>query len=32
MWALDVTDYDLDESEKSSAVDHYTPLPDPEDD
>jgi len=28
MWALDVTDYDLDESEKSSTVDHYTPLPD----
>jgi hypothetical protein len=27
MWALDVTDYDLDESEKSSTVDHYTPLP-----
>ena len=32
MWALDVTDYDLDESEKSSTVDHYTPLPDPDDD
>ena len=32
MWALDVTDYDLDDSEKSSTVDHYTPLPDPEDD
>ena len=32
MWALDVTDYDLDESEKASTVDHYTPLPDPEDD
>jgi len=32
MWALDVTDYDLDESEKSSTVDHYTPLPQPEDD
>ena len=32
MWALDVTDYDLDESEESSTVDHYTPLPDPEDD
>ena len=31
MWALDVTDYDLVESEKSSTVDHYTPLPDPED-
>jgi len=28
MWALDVTNYDLDESEKSSTVDHYTPLPD----
>jgi len=27
MWALDVTNYDLDESEKSSTVDHYTPLP-----
>ena len=32
MWALDVTDYDLDESEESSTVDHYTPLPDPDDD
>ena len=32
MWALDVTDYDLDESEESSTVNHYTPLPDPEDD
>jgi hypothetical protein len=32
MWALDVTDYDLDESEKSSTVDHYTPLPDPDED
>ena len=32
MWALDVTDYDLDESEESSSVDHYTPLPDPDDD
>jgi|TARA_B110000211_G_C13972700_1_gene505689 hypothetical protein len=30
MWALDVTDYDLDESEESSTVNHYTPLPDPE--
>jgi len=28
MWALDVTNYDLDESEESSTVDHYTPLPD----
>jgi len=28
MWALDVTNYDLDESEKASTVDHYTPLPD----
>jgi hypothetical protein len=28
MWALDVTNYDLDDSEKSSTVDHYTPLPD----
>jgi len=27
MWALDVTNYDLDESEESSTVDHYTPLP-----
>jgi hypothetical protein len=32
MWALDVTDYDLDESEEASTVDHYTPLPDPDDD
>ena len=32
MWALDVTNYDLDESEKSSTVNHYTPLPDPDDD
>jgi len=32
MWALDVTKYDLDESEKSSTVDHYTPLPDPDED
>ena len=31
-WALDVTDYDLDDSEKASTVDHYTPLPDPEED
>tara|TARA_R100001510_G_scaffold56791_1_gene63062 strand:- start:660 stop:890 length:231 start_codon:yes stop_codon:yes gene_type:complete len=27
MWALDVTEYDLDDSEKSSTVDNYTPLP-----
>ena len=27
-WALDVTDYDLDDSEKASTVNHYTPLPD----
>ena len=27
-WALDVTDYDLDDSEKASTVDHYIPLPD----
>ena len=32
MWALDVTVYDLDDSEKASTVDHYTPLPDPEED
>ena len=31
-WALDVTDYDLDDSEKASTVDHYTPLPDPAED
>ena len=31
-WALDVTDYDLDDSEKASTVDHYTPMPDPEED
>ena len=31
MWALNVTDYDLDDSEKASTVDHYTPLPNPED-
>jgi hypothetical protein len=30
MWALDVTNYDLDESEEASTVDHYTPLPDPD--
>jgi len=28
MWALDVTNYDLDEPEEASTVDHYTPLPD----
>ena len=32
MWALDVTNYDLDESEEASTVDHYTPLPDPDED
>ena len=26
-WALDVTDYDLDDSEKASTVDSYTPVP-----
>jgi len=26
MWALDVSEYDLDESEKSATVDTYTPL------
>ena len=31
-WALDVTDYDLDDSEKASTVDYYTPLPNPEED
>lgn len=31
-WALDVTDYDLDESEQASTVDSYTPLPVPEED
>tara|TARA_Y100000114_G_scaffold135925_1_gene137084 strand:- start:42 stop:278 length:237 start_codon:yes stop_codon:yes gene_type:complete len=31
-WALDVTNYDLDESEKASTVDHYTPLPEPDED
>ena len=31
-WALDVTDYDLDDSEKSSTVNHYTPLPNPNED
>ena len=28
-WALDVTDYDLDDSEKASTVDYYTPEPNP---
>ena len=31
-WALDVTDYDLDDSEKASTVNSYTPLPSPEGD
>ena len=31
-WALDGTNYDLDESEQASTVDHYTPLPDPDGD
>ena len=26
MWALDVSEYDLDESEESSTVDTYSPL------
>jgi len=26
MWALDVSDYDLDESEESATVDAYSPL------
>ena len=26
MWALDVSEYDLDESEESATVDTYTPL------
>ena len=26
-WALDVTEYDLDDSEKASTVDSYTPVP-----
>lgn len=26
MWALDVSDYDLDDSEESSTVDTYSPL------
>jgi hypothetical protein len=26
MWALDVDDYDLDESEESATVDTYSPL------
>lgn len=28
-WALDVTDYDLDDSEKASTVDSYIPIPEP---
>ena len=28
-WALDVTNYDLDDSEKVSTVDSYTPIPEP---
>jgi hypothetical protein len=28
-WALDVTEYDLDDVEKASTVNHYTPLPAP---
>ena len=31
-WALDVTDYDLSNEEKSSTVNSYTPLPDPDGD
>ena len=31
-WALDVTNYDLDESEQASTVNSYTPLPDPDGD
>jgi hypothetical protein len=26
MWALDVSEYDLDESEETATVDTYTPL------
>jgi len=26
MWALDVSEYDLDESEESATVDTYSPL------
>ena len=26
MWALDVSDYELDDSEESSTVDTYSPL------
>ena len=26
MWALDVSEYDLDESEESATVDAYSPL------
>ena len=31
-WALDVTKYDLSDEEEASTVDHYTPIPDPEED
>jgi hypothetical protein len=31
-WALDVTNYDLDESEQASTVDFYAPLPRPDED
>ena len=28
-WALDVSEYDLDDIEESTTVDTYTPLPQP---
>jgi len=31
-WALNVTDYDLSDEEKTSTVNSYTPLPDPDGD
>lgn len=31
MWALDVDDYDLEESEASTVVSSFTPKPIPED-
>ena len=31
-WALDVTNYDLDESEQASTVNSYAPLPGPDED
>ena len=31
-WALDVTDYDLSDEEKTSTVNSYTPLPNPDGD